>query len=91
MTLLQQMAMGKAVIAADVPSLRDYVTDGSTALCYPAGDERLLAQKIQLLLEDSNYRDKIAKQGKKTVEIQFNERVMAERIEEFIKEIEEIK
>lgn len=91
MTLLQQMAMGKAVIAADVPSLRDYVTDGGTALCYPAGDERLLAQKIQLLLEDSNYRDKIAAQGKKAVERQFNERVMAEKIEEFIKEIGEIK
>lgn len=91
MTLLQQMAMGKAVIAADVPSLRDYVVDGSTALCYPAGNVTVLAQKIQVLLSDSSYRDKIGKQGKKAVEQKFNERIMAEQIEEFIKEVKEKK
>lgn len=36
MTLLQQMALGKAVIVAKVPSMLDYVQDGENACFYEA-------------------------------------------------------
>ena len=40
MTLMQQMALGKCVVAAKVPSLVDYVENGKTArtlgACQPA-------------------------------------------------------
>lgn len=54
MTLLQQMALGKAVIAARVPSMTDYVEEDRTALCYTAGDAEELCRKMIWLFENGD-------------------------------------
>ena len=91
MTLLQQMAMGKAVIAADVPSLRDYMKDEETALCYPPEDAAALADRIRTLLEQPGRRNEIGRRAAEEIRRRLNEKEMAAGIENFINQILEKK
>lgn len=81
MTLMQQMALGKAVIAARVPSLVDYVRDGETALLYQPKDAEDLARKMAALAADPDLRDRIALQGQTYLGRHCNEKIMAAQIE----------
>ena len=83
MTLLQQMAMGKAVIAADVPSLEAY-HDGDGVLWYESGNAGQLAQKLDLLAEDIELRESLGQRARSAVMNLYNERLMAERIDRFL-------
>lgn len=87
MTLLQQMAMGKCVITANVPSVRDYVIDRSTALFYEPVNPADLATKIKEVLVDAELRENIGKNADKWVHESCNERVMASEIERVLQEI----
>ncbi len=87
MTLLQQMALGKAVIAADVPSMRGYVRDGETALLYPPKDSSKLAAQLERLLDDKALRDRMGKQAAESVRETYNERNMATQAEDFFRRI----
>lgn len=85
MTLLQQMALGKAVVTADVPSMRGYVSDGETALLYPPKDDRKLAERMERLLKDKALREEIGKRAAEAVGDIYNERNMAGQIEDFFR------
>lgn len=87
MTLLQQMALEKAVIAARVPSFTDYVTDGKTALLYEPENVADLAEKMKILLEDKTLRDCLARSAREDLLRNCNEKIMAEEIEEFCREV----
>ena len=87
MTLLQQMALGKAVIAARVPSMIDYVEEDRTALCYTAGDAEELCRKMIWLFENGDAREQIEKNAAGYVKEQYNEKKMALQIEEYLKQI----
>ena len=50
MTFLQQMALGKCVIAANVPSLNGYAEDKKTAVFYEAKNENSLAEAVNFVL-----------------------------------------
>ncbi|MCD7862156.1 MAG: glycosyltransferase family 4 protein [Lachnospiraceae bacterium] len=81
MTLMQQMALEKCVIAARVPSLTDYVEDGKTALLYEPGSVSDLSSKMRMLLENEKLTEEIAVNGRLYLETQCNERIMASEIE----------
>lgn len=87
MTLLQQMALGKAVITAQVPSMVDYVEEGKTGLFYEAGNERQLCDRMFQLYESEQLRSQIGNAAAKYVQLQYNEKKMALQIEQFIKMI----
>lgn len=87
MTLLQQMAMGKAVIAAKVPSLVDYGKDKETLLFYEPGKAEDLKCKMELLLKDGNMRKDLGARAKKAIEYEWNEKKMAAEIENVIHRI----
>jgi glycosyltransferase involved in cell wall biosynthesis len=56
---VEALAAGCAVIAMDVPCLRDLIDDGSTGLLVPRGDVIGLARRTRLLLDDSALRDRL--------------------------------
>lgn len=80
MTLMQQMAMGKCVIAARVPSLVDYIEDGKTAIMYEAKNIKDLSKKMQEMLENDDLRREIEKNAKNQIALN-NEKTMAVEIE----------
>ena len=83
MTLMQQMALNKCVVAANVPSLVDYIENYNTAVMYEPKNSEDLAEKMQQLLENENMMTNIADSGKKFLEMSCNELIMAREIEEF--------
>lgn len=89
MTLLQQMALGKAVIAADVPSIEPYKdnVDGTEKLLlYPAGNVKVLTDKIKDLLQHPDKCKQIGEAAAKSVKKMYNEETMAKQICQIIKD-----
>lgn len=87
MTLLQSMAMGKAVIVTKVPGVIDYVTPGKDALFVGLYDVSDMRQKIELLLNNPSLVERLGKQARETIVQRFNEKHMAENVYKFAKEI----
>lgn len=52
LTVLESMAMGRAVLATDLGARREMVRDGQTGLLYRSGDVRDLAEKVRRLIAD---------------------------------------
>ena len=52
------VALGKAVVASDLPVFREMLTDGSDALLTPPGDTAALAGAVLRLLQDEDLRRK---------------------------------
>lgn len=53
------MAMGKAIVASDLPSLREIIKDGENALLVISDNPELLAQGIKKLLKNPELAKKI--------------------------------
>lgn len=87
MTLMQQMALGKCVIAAKVPSLVDYIEDEKTAVMYEPCDVTDLADKMKKLDKDESWRNDVAQTGKRFLKEKCCEAIMAEEIERFFKNV----
>lgn len=83
MTLMQQMALRKCVIAAKVPSLMDYIKDGETAVMYEPRNIVQLAEKMCALLQDGEKKTVIANKGKQFLSQECCEPIMAAEIEDF--------
>jgi glycosyltransferase involved in cell wall biosynthesis len=80
MSLLQSMALGKAVIVSNVPGIADYVQDGQNAVLVRPYDVWELRDKIDQLVSQPEKRREITRQARKSIQEQFNERKMAEGI-----------
>jgi glycosyltransferase involved in cell wall biosynthesis len=50
--LFEYMAQGRAIVASDLPAIREVLTDGRTALLVPPGDAGALADAIDRLRRD---------------------------------------
>lgn len=84
MTLLQQMALERCVLAARVPSLQDYIVEGETAIFYEPQNVESLRQKMKLILDDLSLATNIGKNARKYLEDRCNEKMMANEIEQVI-------
>lgn len=58
------LSMGKAVITADSPAIRELLTDGESAVLCGRGDPEALARAIRELYEDRELLDRIAEGGR---------------------------
>jgi glycosyltransferase involved in cell wall biosynthesis len=83
LTNIEANSVGTAVVAADVPGLRDSVRDGHTGFLYPYGDVDQLAEKLRLILTDKATRERL-ESGALTWAEQFNWDNAAHRFEELL-------
>lgn len=60
---LEAMACGTPVVASDVGGLSYLVRDGETGFLVPEGNAELFAEKISLLLHDSQLRNEMGRKG----------------------------
>lgn len=65
-TVLEGMAMGRAIITTDAPGCRETVTDGENGFLVPVGDSGALAEAMQRFIDDPTL---IAPMGQKSFEI----------------------
>lgn len=85
MTLLQQMAMKKCVIAARVPSLIDYAVDNQSVIFYTPGDVRDLKEKLQYVLNNENVIKQTGENAYEYLHKRCNEQTMANGFENYVK------
>lgn len=60
LTATEANACGTATVSSNVQGLRDAVIDEETGLLYEYGNREKLAEKILLLLRDTNLRERLA-------------------------------
>jgi len=63
LTNIEANSVGTTVIAADSPGLRDSVRDGQTGLLYEYGNIEQLAEKLMMILSDTDLRQKLQEGG----------------------------
>jgi len=68
-TILESYAMGRAVIATDLGSRREMVTDGKTGLLYTAGDVEQLAGAISFLYQRPELAAQMGTAGRELVRL----------------------
>jgi glycosyltransferase involved in cell wall biosynthesis len=79
MSLLEAMSWELAVIATPVGAIPDVIVDGENGLLVPVADTAALAAAMLRLLEDPALRQRLAAEGKRSVE-PFSPDVYAQRL-----------
>lgn len=75
------------VVSTDVPGLRDVVKDGVTGLLAQPGSAEDLAVRIEQLLNDEPYAERLAAQGRDYVLSKFDWTEVAQRYQRLIEEL----
>ncbi len=64
---LEALSMQKAVLASDLPAIRELIIDQTTGILFKAGDPEDLAEKALKLLADSSLRARLGAEGRSWV------------------------
>lgn len=84
--LFEAMASRRPIVASDLPSIREVLTDGANALLVPPGDPRALAAAIRRLASDPSLSRRLAAAAFEDVKAYGWDR-RAERLVRFVSEI----
>jgi glycosyltransferase involved in cell wall biosynthesis len=87
LSVLEAMACGTAVVLSDLPSLREWVQDGSEGLFVPVGDVTALSQAIVRLLQDTALRQRLQLNGQELVRQRADRQVWMTRAEEMYQKL----
>lgn len=85
-SLVEAMAMGRAVVATDVGGVAEVVENGATGLLVPASSPHLLAEAVIDLLKDDKKRESFGERAKKRV-ARFSAQSMVREIEHLYLEL----
>lgn len=78
--LLEPMAFGKPVIAADLPDCRGPVEEGRNGYLVPPRDSRALAQAIARIMEDDEVRQQFGRYSRQKIEREFDDQLVVARL-----------
>lgn len=84
---LDAMIFRKPVVAFDVGGISDWLEDGETGFLVERGNTKLLAEKIDLLLSDSNLASKLGQKGYERVREKFMARTHVLKLIEIYKDL----
>jgi glycosyltransferase involved in cell wall biosynthesis len=79
-SLLEAMAMAKAVVVSDTEGMRGIVEHGRTGLVVPPGDSIALGRAVRQLLEDADARDELGHAARTAVLTHY-------RLDQFVDEL----
>jgi glycosyltransferase involved in cell wall biosynthesis len=77
LVLVEALGCECATVVTDLPAMGDIIVNGKSALVVPQKDADLLAQKVNLLIEDDNLRLSLGKQGRQYVLERFDWEIIA--------------
>jgi glycosyltransferase involved in cell wall biosynthesis len=87
LVLLEAMHDGLPVVATDVGSVAEAVTDGETGFVVPAGDEAALRERLARLLGDADLRRRLGARARALAAEEFTAAAMARRYEAVYREV----
>ncbi len=85
-SIVEYLAVGKAVVVTDVGGNSEIISDNNNGFLVPFDDEKSLVDKIQILLHDSDKREEFEKNAIETVKNKFTEDKMIDNVEKFFEE-----
>ena len=86
-TVLEALAMGRALIVSDSPGIRDYVVPGETALTVPCNDAAALRDAIKRLLVEPDTCARLAINGRRFVEENCSHEVHARKLGDAVRRV----
>jgi glycosyltransferase involved in cell wall biosynthesis len=87
MKLFEYMAMGKAIVAPDVPPIREVLEHGRTGILFPKGDVSQALEAIDKLIEDEELRNECGRRAYRKV---MREHTWDQNAEEVVKIAEQM-
>jgi glycosyltransferase involved in cell wall biosynthesis len=87
LALVESLACGTPVIAANIPGVRTVVEHGSDGLLVDAGDPAALAAAIQQILADEATRQAMGQRGRAKVQARYAWPVIGARLETIYREV----
>jgi glycosyltransferase involved in cell wall biosynthesis len=84
--LFEYMAAGRAIVASDLPAIREVLADGRNALLVTPGDAGALAAAIRRLLDDPSLAQRLARAALEDVR-EYTWARRAERIEKLFEQV----
>jgi glycosyltransferase involved in cell wall biosynthesis len=88
--LLEAAALGRPLIATDVPGCRDVAIDGETGLLVPVDDADALANAIETLVRDPALRVTMGQAGRRLVEKHFSSTAIGGEIAAIYRDMAEL-
>jgi glycosyltransferase involved in cell wall biosynthesis len=86
-SLFEAMAMGKPIIASDVPMIREFITSGDTGLIVPAGDAAALRDAIAFLLARPDERRRLGINVRRHLDAHLTLAAFADRYAAYIRNV----
>jgi glycosyltransferase involved in cell wall biosynthesis len=83
----EAMAMGKAIVATDVGDVKHFIRDGENGFVVPTRDPKALAEKIDILLNDSELRESFGVKARETAVEHLDISVCAQKHAEFYRQV----
>jgi len=80
----QMAAVGRPIITADTPAVREVFTHGETAWLCPPGDAAALADALRVLRDDPGLRARLGRQAATLMAERFNPTAQAQRLAEIL-------
>ena len=84
LSVAEAMASGVPVVASRAGGIVEMVEDEASGLLYPPGNYKELADRLNRLLDDSDLRKRVAVNARKTIEMRFDIKEAARKIEEIL-------
>ena len=78
-SLIEAAAMGRVIVATDIPGSAAVVEDDVNGTLVPPRDAAALASAIGTLLDDAKLRERYGEAGRRKAEAEFDERAVAAR------------
>lgn len=79
--LMEAMAAARAVIAGDLPTIRELIADGETGLLAPPDDVAALAALLRCLGADPVLRQRLGRAAREAVAAEFADNINLDRLE----------
>lgn len=90
-TLLEGAAIGRALLASNVPGCREVVEDGYNGFLFEVKSVKSIVDKVKLYLSLSpNERMLLSEQSRKLVESRFDEKLVIDKYQETIRRIQAV-
>ena len=86
-TVVEYFAVGSSVVATNVGGTKEIINDGVNAFLVEAMDDVGLADKLSILIENPEIRNKFRANASSTMKKVFSEDIMIDKTEELFKEI----
>lgn len=87
LSILEYMASSLPVVATNVAAIPEAVEEGKNGFLVPPGDSEALADRIGRLLTDSEFADRMGREGRRMAEARFSRRAMIARVQALYDEV----